>query len=100
MRTRLSYRSDDEVTPLHTAIALHLGGRRGGRSSGIHWHADPEIRVRFDEPMVAVAAVGTEAMLPITIKPAIAGTWRWIDTRVAQFTSKAARATRSISRVV
>jgi uncharacterized protein YfaS (alpha-2-macroglobulin family) len=49
---------------------------------------ESEIRVRFDEPMIAVAAVGDAATLPIRIKPDVAGTWRWIDTRVAQFTAK------------
>jgi uncharacterized protein YfaS (alpha-2-macroglobulin family) len=52
---------------------------------------EAEIRVRFTEPMVAVAAVGTAPALAITIKPAVAGSWRWIDTRVAQFTSQAPR---------
>ena len=53
--------------------------------------AESEIRVRFDEPMVAVAAVGTAGDPPVaTITPAIAGSWRWVDTRVAQFTAKAA----------
>jgi alpha-2-macroglobulin len=52
---------------------------------------ESEIRVRFAEPMVPVAAVGNAAMLPIAIKPAIAGAWRWIDTRVAQFSSQAPR---------
>ncbi|HEY5949313.1 MAG TPA: alpha-2-macroglobulin family protein [Kofleriaceae bacterium] len=52
---------------------------------------ESEIRVRFDEPMVPVAAVGKTAMLPIAIKPAVAGTWRWIDTRVAQFSAQAPR---------
>ncbi|MEO8699033.1 MAG: alpha-2-macroglobulin family protein [Kofleriaceae bacterium] len=49
--------------------------------------AESEIRVRFDEPMVRVASVGTETQVPATIAPAITGTWRWIDTRVAVFTS-------------
>jgi hypothetical protein len=52
---------------------------------------ESEIRVRFAEPMIAGAAVGSAARLPITIQPAIAGTWRWVDTRVAQFTAAAPR---------
>jgi len=52
---------------------------------------ESEIRVRFDEPMVPVAQVGQVAALPVTITPAVAGTWRWLDTRVATFTSKTAR---------
>ncbi|HVV86374.1 MAG TPA: alpha-2-macroglobulin family protein [Kofleriaceae bacterium] len=53
--------------------------------------AESEIRVRFAEPMVAVAAVGPAATPPATITPAIAGAWRWLDTRVAVFTPSAPR---------
>jgi hypothetical protein len=49
--------------------------------------AESEIRVRFSEPMVPVAAVGTPALPKITIEPAVTGEWRWIDTRVVQFTA-------------
>ncbi len=52
---------------------------------------ESEIRVRFAEPMIAVAQVGSAAKLSVTIKPDVKGTWRWIDTRVAQFTSEARR---------
>ncbi|MDQ3300335.1 MAG: MG2 domain-containing protein, partial [Myxococcota bacterium] len=51
--------------------------------------AESEVRIRFDEPMVPVAAVGSTAKPKqpfATIAPAIAGTWRWIDTRVLTFT--------------
>ncbi|CAN5724212.1 hypothetical protein BH11MYX3_BH11MYX3_16660 [soil metagenome] len=54
-------------------------------------HADAEIRIRFAEAMVPVAQVGTQGALPITITPVIAGTWKWIDTRVAAFVSTEAR---------
>lgn len=47
---------------------------------------DSEVRIRFDEPMVPVARVGAIATPPATIVPAIAGSWRWLDTRVLQFT--------------
>jgi alpha-2-macroglobulin len=53
--------------------------------------AESEIRVRFDEPMVPVAAVGKTATPAVTIAPAVAGTWRWLDTRVLVFTARAAR---------
>ncbi len=49
-----------------------------------------EIRVRFSEPMVPIAAVGVSDKPIATIAPPIAGTWRWIDTRVATFTATAA----------
>lgn len=51
---------------------------------------ETEIRIRFGEPMVPVAAVGTSDRPVATIAPAVAGTWRWIDTRVATFTAQAA----------
>ncbi len=53
--------------------------------------AEAAIRIRFDEPMVPVAAVGTQAPLPITISPPIKGAWTWIDTRVAAFVSTEVR---------
>ncbi len=45
------------------------------------------VRIRFSEPMVPVAAVGTSDKPVATIAPVVAGTWRWIDTRVATFTA-------------
>ena len=53
--------------------------------------AEAAIRIRFDEPMVPVAQVGTQETLPIAISPAIKGTWKWIDTRVAAFVSTEAQ---------
>ncbi|NVB84682.1 MAG: hypothetical protein HOV81_40285 [Kofleriaceae bacterium] len=53
--------------------------------------AESEIRVRFDEPMVAVAAVGKQAPPVATITPSVPGSWRWVDTRVAQFTASGPR---------
>ena len=50
-----------------------------------------EVRIRFEEPMVPVAAIGIVERPPARIAPAVAGTWRWIDSRVLTFTSTAAR---------
>ena len=49
------------------------------------------VRVRFDEPMVEVARVGIADTAPATIMPAVAGTWRWVDTRLLTFTASNAR---------
>jgi len=49
--------------------------------------SESEIRVRFSEPMVPVAAVGAPVAPVATITPDVAGAWRWIDTRVATFTA-------------
>ncbi|HEY5933856.1 MAG TPA: alpha-2-macroglobulin family protein, partial [Kofleriaceae bacterium] len=48
---------------------------------------ESEIRVRFAEPMVPVQSVGPPVTIPIAIAPKLAGKWRWIDTRVAEFTA-------------
>jgi hypothetical protein len=50
-----------------------------------------EINVRFAEPMVPVARVGLDEKPPAGIAPSIAGSWRWIDTRVLRFTAAAPR---------
>ena len=45
------YREDEANTELTTALLLRVGGTNGRKSSGIHWHVDPgvEIRYRSDE---------------------------------------------------
>src|SRR5450432_2212540 len=53
--------------------------------------AESEIRVRFAEPMVAITKVDTNAGVVATIEPAVAGTWKWTDTRVATFTARSPR---------
>ena len=51
---------------------------------------ESELNVRFDEPMIAVSTLGA-VKIPFAISPPIAGTWRWLDTRVASFTATDAR---------
>jgi uncharacterized protein YfaS (alpha-2-macroglobulin family) len=52
---------------------------------------ESEVRIRFDEAMVPVARVGVAAPAPASIAPAVAGTWRWIDSRVLTFTAAKSR---------
>jgi uncharacterized protein YfaS (alpha-2-macroglobulin family) len=52
--------------------------------------AESEIRVRFAEPMVAVDKLGPAPALA-TFEPALEGTWKWIDSRIAVFTASAPR---------
>ncbi len=49
--------------------------------------AEAKVRIRFAEPMVPVASVGEVARPPALVAPAVAGTWRWLDTRVLEFTA-------------
>jgi hypothetical protein len=53
--------------------------------------AESEIRVRFAEPMIAVEHVGDTSAAIATFEPALRGSWRWLDTRIAVFTAQAAR---------
>jgi uncharacterized protein YfaS (alpha-2-macroglobulin family) len=53
--------------------------------------AESTVRVRFAESMIPVAKIGDLAVPPATITPAVAGTWRWLDTSVLVFETKAAR---------
>ncbi len=52
--------------------------------------AESEIRVRFTEPMVAVDKLGPAPALA-TFEPALTGTWKWIDSRIAVFTASTPR---------
>ncbi len=39
---------DDEAnTPLKTVLLMRIGGQRGDRSHGIHWHVDPGVEIRY-----------------------------------------------------
>ncbi|MGN6109822.1 MAG: MG2 domain-containing protein, partial [Kofleriaceae bacterium] len=61
---------------------------------------DAEVQIRFSEPMVPVAALGEVAAPPAEIAPSVAGTWRWVDTRLLSFRSEAPGLPRSTSYVV
>ncbi|MGN6107376.1 MAG: MG2 domain-containing protein, partial [Kofleriaceae bacterium] len=61
---------------------------------------DPEVQIRFSESMVPVAALGEVAAPPAEIAPSVAGTWRWVDTRLLSFRAEAPGLPRSTSYVV
>ncbi len=61
----ITHHADDEVsTPAKTVLMMHVGGWRGGVYEGIHWHADPAVRIRYlaGEDRRTIADV--EATLP------------------------------------
>lgn len=53
--------------------------------------AESSIRIRFAEPMIAISKVGSLPAAIATIEPKVAGSWKWIDTRVAEFTASGPR---------
>ena len=47
LRVITKFQEDEANTEVKTVLALHLGSAESGRSHGIHWHADPQVQVRF-----------------------------------------------------
>lgn len=41
------YEDDEESTELTTALLLKVGGSNAGGSHGIHWHVDPNVKIRY-----------------------------------------------------
>ncbi|MDH3614427.1 MAG: NapC/NirT family cytochrome c [Gammaproteobacteria bacterium] len=81
------YEEDEANTELTTALLLRVGGTNGLESSGIHWHVDPgvEIRYRSDETREDIYEVEfTDTDGAITNyadrkAPEEGGTWRTMD---------------------
>jgi hypothetical protein len=47
MRVRVHYDEDEANTEKHTVLLVKVGGQHGRSSSGIHWHVDPGVSIRF-----------------------------------------------------
>lgn len=41
------YADDEASTENKTVLVLRVGGQQGSASGGIHWHADPRLRIRY-----------------------------------------------------
>jgi hypothetical protein len=82
------FESDEENTETSTVLMLKVGGSAGGKSHGIHWHVDPENRIRYraDEGRQEIYEVElttpdgeTRLYLPPGEIPEEAGGWREMD---------------------
>lgn len=53
------FAEDEQNTEKKTVMMMHLGGVQDGESHGIHWHADPQNKIRFltDEKRVTIGDV-------------------------------------------
>jgi len=80
--------ADDEVnTELTTAILLKVGGAEEGRSTGIHWHVDPGVAIRYrsDETREEIYEVeftdndGSVTHFADRRAPEEGGLWRTMD---------------------
>jgi hypothetical protein len=47
LKVRTHFADDEQNTELKTALMVKVGGSEGGSSHGIHWHVDPNHRVRY-----------------------------------------------------
>ncbi len=47
LSVRTHYDQDEENTELKTVLVLRVGGIEGRESSGIHWHVDRDIQIRY-----------------------------------------------------
>lgn len=47
LSVRKTYKDDETNTELTTALLLRVGGTEGLGSSGIHWHVDPNVQIRY-----------------------------------------------------
>ncbi len=87
LSVRKSYDDDEQNTELTTALLLRVGGAEGTGSSGIHWHVDPNVSIRYrsDETREDIYEVEyTDQEGSITVfsdrkAPEEGGIWRTMD---------------------
>jgi len=78
---------DENNTELKNAILLKVGGLEGRASSGIHWHVDPDIEIRYrsDHARMEIydiemtKADGTVKTFVVEDAPEDQGEWRTMD---------------------
>ncbi len=81
------YEEDEANTELTTALLLKVGGTAGSGPSGIHWHVDPGVNIRYrsDETREEVYeveytnAAGEVKLFADRKAPDEGGTWREMD---------------------
>jgi len=84
---RHKYKDDEENTKLTTAMLLRVGGAEGTGSTGIHWHVDPNIGIRYRsdetrEEIYEVEFTGSDGMTTVYSDrkaPEDGGVWRTMD---------------------
>jgi len=87
LSVRHKYKDDEENTKLTTAMLLRVGGAEGTGSTGIHWHVDPNIGIRYRsdetrEEIYEVEFTGSDGMTTVYSDrkaPEDGGVWRTMD---------------------
>jgi hypothetical protein len=88
LRVIKHYKDDEQNTELTTALVLKVGGVQGTSASGIHWHVDRDVEIRFrsDETREEVyeieytnAGNGEAKTYAVRNAPEGEGLWRTMD---------------------
>jgi NapC/NirT cytochrome c family, N-terminal region len=87
LRVKSVYMDDEQNTELKTAVLLRVGGLAGRESSGIHWHVNPGIKIRYrsspDRQQIydveMTAEDGTVKLFKAPETPKDASDWRVMD---------------------
>ncbi len=87
LSVRKHYEEDEENTELTTALLLRVGGAGGVGSTGIHWHVDPDVSIRYrsDETREEIYEVeltdsdGVMTEFSDRKAPEEGGVWRTMD---------------------
>jgi nitrate/TMAO reductase-like tetraheme cytochrome c subunit len=47
LKVRVHYAEDEQNSEMHNVLLVKVGGQHGRTSSGIHWHVDPGVTIRY-----------------------------------------------------
>lgn len=87
LKIKSVYTDDEPNTELKTAVLLKVGGLAGRKSSGIHWHVNPDVQIRYrsnaDRQVIYDVELtrpdGTVEVFRTEDTPADASDWRIMD---------------------
>lgn len=87
LKVKSVYTDDEANTELKTAVLLRVGGLAGRVSSGIHWHVNPDLQIRYraspDRQTIYDVELtkqdGTVEVFRTDDTPEDAGPWRVMD---------------------
>jgi hypothetical protein len=87
LKVRVHYADDEKNSELHNVLLMKVGGEHGRGSSGIHWHVDPGVSIRYlsDEKRETIYDVemtakdGTKKVFKAKDEAPAGSVWRTMD---------------------
>jgi hypothetical protein len=87
LQVRTKFADDEANTATKTVMLMKVGGQQGTTSSGIHWHVDPGVRIRYQSDpsrqkiydIEMTAAGGKVKLYKTDDKPEGPTEWRQMD---------------------